>query len=83
MGLTLLLPLILIPGASVLLAFGPTRTRGAFAWRAALAGFLLLAAGSLLLAQLSRFSPATAVRPWMRSEEGSVQTACGSRRTER
>ena len=58
MALLLLLPLILVPGASVLLAFGSPLPRAGFFWRAALAGFPLLAAAALLLAQLSRFSPA-------------------------
>jgi len=58
MGLTLLLPLVLVPGASVLLAFGSARSRAGFLWRAVLAGSLLVAAGALLLAQFSHFTPA-------------------------
>ena len=58
MGITLLLPLILIPGAAVQLSFGSARSRSGFAWRVAVAGFLLVAAGGLLLAEISRFSPA-------------------------
>ena len=58
MGLTLLLPLVLLPGTAVLLAFGLERRRAAFLWRALLAGSLLVAAGGLLLAQVSLFSPA-------------------------
>lgn len=57
MGLTLLLPLVLLPGASVLLAFGSARPLAGFLWRCAVAGSLLVAAGALLLAQFSRFSP--------------------------
>ena len=48
--------LVLLPGAALLLCFGPPRAAGAFLWRAGIAGLLIASWCALALAQLSLLS---------------------------